>query len=89
MEEDGDEEESANDNELIDANVNTVKEMCVDVKHKHKTKVKKLCKTILRQVWLFNYHTLCMWLHVLCRNHNVYLLVLFPGPSTIYEIEGT
>ncbi|KAB8089981.1 hypothetical protein EE612_015031 [Oryza sativa] len=49
LEEDGDEEESANDNELIDANVNTVKEMCVDVKHKHKTKVKKLCKTILRQ----------------------------------------
>uniref|UniRef100_A0A0E0K859 G-patch domain-containing protein n=1 Tax=Oryza punctata TaxID=4537 RepID=A0A0E0K859_ORYPU len=49
LEEDGDEEESANDAELIDTNVNTVKELCVDIKHKHKTKVKKLCKTILRQ----------------------------------------
>ncbi|XP_006649306.2 G-patch domain-containing protein 1 [Oryza brachyantha] len=49
LEEDGHEEESAKDVELVDAKMNTVTEVCVDVKHKPKTKVKKLCKTILRQ----------------------------------------
>ncbi|KAL5218546.1 hypothetical protein ABZP36_019230 [Zizania latifolia] len=46
LEEDGEEEESAND---ADLKLNTVKEGCMDVKHKPKAKVKKLCKTILRQ----------------------------------------
>ncbi|KAL5209032.1 hypothetical protein ABZP36_004655 [Zizania latifolia] len=46
LEEDGDEEESADGTNL---KLNIVKEVCMDVKCKPKDNVKKLCKTILRQ----------------------------------------
>ncbi|KAL6649123.1 hypothetical protein ACP70R_013347 [Stipagrostis hirtigluma subsp. patula] len=47
MEEDNNEEEPANDAELIGTEKNKEKELCLEVRSK--TKVKKLCKRILRQ----------------------------------------